>query len=263
MFEHRIEGSRTADLLWGTSAAKDAVVRFGFSGPAGTYAAVIRNQASDRSYIREFTVSGGDANTDTVQTVTFPGDTSGTWDTDNTLSHAFSVVVATGTTFHTTANAWQAGNFIGTSATTNGMGTVDSVFELFDVGLYADPESTGVAPPFELPHYDADLVECERYWILTGSQATGTWVASSPSTVPRVTLGLRTAMRVVPTAALTTTSPIFENWAITAHTGSGSTILFNSSTVRTVEVTLDGFTGPAATSHAYMRSDNLTLNARM
>jgi len=159
-----IEGLRTADLQWGTANATDVVVRFGFKGPAGTYALALKNQDADRTFIREFTISGGDANTDTLQTLTFPGDTSGTWDKDNTASFLLTFTLATGSTFQITADAWQAGNYLGTSSTSNGIGTTSDVFELFDVGLYADPDSTGLAPRFELPHYDTDLQECMRYY---------------------------------------------------------------------------------------------------
>ena len=159
-----IEGLRTADLQWGTANATDVVLRFGFKGPAGTYAVALKNQDVNRTFIREFTISGGDANTDTLQTLTFPGDTSGTWDKDNTSSFLLLFIFAVGSTYQTTADAWQAGSYLGTSSTSNGIGTTSDVFEIFDVGLYADPDSTGVAPRFELPHYDIDLLECQRYY---------------------------------------------------------------------------------------------------
>ena len=159
-----IEGLRTADLQWGTANATDVVVRFGFKGPAGTYAVAIRNQDNNRSFVREFTISGGDANTDTLQTLTFPGDTSGTWDKDNTASLSITFTFAIGSTYQTTPDAWQSGNYFGTSSTSNGIGNTSDVFEIFDVGLYADPDSTGLAPRFELPHYDTDLLECQRYY---------------------------------------------------------------------------------------------------
>jgi hypothetical protein len=166
-----IEGLRTADLQWGTANATDVVLRFGFKGPAGTYAVAIRNQDANRSFVREFTILGGDANTDTLQTVTFPGDTSGTWDKDNTASFQLVFTFATGSTFQTTADAWQAGNYLGTASTSNGIGNTSDVFELFDVGLYADPDSTGLAPRFELPHYDIDLLECQRYYYKNNDNA--------------------------------------------------------------------------------------------
>ena len=177
-----IEGLRTADLQWGTANAVDVVLRFGFKGPAGTYAVAVLNQDNNRAFIREFTISGGDANTDTLQTLTFPGDTSGTWDKDNTTSLSITFTLATGTTYQTTADAWQAGNYFGTSSTSNGIGTTSDVFEIFDVGLYADPDSTGVAPRFELPHYDTDLQECQRYYrvqqVFTASPVAGGMIES-------------------------------------------------------------------------------------
>ena len=183
-----IEGLRTADLQWGTANAVDVVLRFGFKGPAGTYAVAVVNQNNNRSFIREFTISGGDANTDTLQTLTFPGDTSGTWDKDNTASLTILFTFAVGSTYQTTADAWQAGQYYGTSSTSNGIGTSSDVFEIFDVGLYADPDSTGLAPRFELPHYDTDLRECRRYF-----QTMFLWVNTSADTTQ-----IRIDMRQLP-----------------------------------------------------------------
>ena len=184
-----IEGLRTADLQWGTANATDVVLRFGFKGPAGTYAVAIINQDNNRSFVREFTISGGDANIDTLQTLTFPGDTSGTWDKDNTSSLKITFTFAAGSNWQTTPDAWQAGNYRGTASTSNGIGTTSDVFELFDVGLYADPDSTGLAPRFELPHYDTDLAECQRYFCVwhtrwTGVSASANYRYSAPFSYP-------------------------------------------------------------------------------
>jgi hypothetical protein len=172
IFAQGLEGLRVADLKWGTANAKDIVIRFGWKSPAGTYALAVLNQDSNRTFIREFTISGGDANTDTVQTLTIPGDTSGTWDSDNTMSINLIWTLAVGSTLQTTAGSWQSGAYFGTSSTSNGIGTGSDVFELFDIGMYADPDSTGIAPEFELPHYDDDLYECRRYYrkLITGSR---------------------------------------------------------------------------------------------
>ena len=156
-----IEGTQIADLLWGTASAKDIVVRFGFKGPAGTYALAIRNATYDRSYIREFTVA---ADVDTLQSFTIPGDTSGTWPTTAALGMYLTITLAIGSTYQSTADAWQAGNYIATSSTSNGIETSSDVFEIFDVGMYADPDSTGVAPTFVLPDYGDDLMACQRYY---------------------------------------------------------------------------------------------------
>jgi hypothetical protein len=160
----QLEGAQVADFAMGTSSAKQRVLRFGWRSPAGTYAVALRNWDGSRSFVREFTIAGGEANTDTLQTLTFPGDTSGVWPTGNTLGAILTFTIAVGSTLQTTADAWQTGSYIGTSSTSNGIGTGSAVFELFDVGMYADPEATGVALPFILPDYGEDLRACQRYW---------------------------------------------------------------------------------------------------
>jgi hypothetical protein len=153
-----ILGQEVPDLLFGTASAKQVVVRFGFKGPQGTYAVSLKNYNSgtpNRSYVKLFTIGAGEANADTEQTITIPGDTTGTWETGINPGLVLDIVLAAGSTYQTTADAWQSGNFLGTSGVSNGMGTISDVFEIFDVGLYADPDSTGAAPDWELPSHDA------------------------------------------------------------------------------------------------------------
>jgi hypothetical protein len=151
-FTQSIVGQEVADLLYGTASAKNIVVRFGFKGPAGTYAVHIGNSAANRSYVALFTISAGQANADTTQTVSIVGDTTGTWLTDTGVGLTLDIVLACGSTFQG-VTGWQAGNLFGTSGVSNGMATVSAVFEIFDVGLYADPSATGTAPTFETPNF--------------------------------------------------------------------------------------------------------------
>ena len=144
-----IEGVRVADLKWGAVGAVQVVLRFGFKGPAGTYAFFFRNGGTTRSYVRLFTISAGQANIDTEQIFVVPGDTTGTWAKDTTAGMSFGVTVATGTTFQSTDNAWSAGNFLGAAGISNGMAVASAIFEFFDFGLYADPYLTGLPPPWE------------------------------------------------------------------------------------------------------------------
>lgn len=200
VFQQNIEGLRVSDLGWGTSDAVDVVVRFMRNFPAGTYACVLGNQDGDRSYVREFTVTGGEDGVDTVTTLTFPGDTSGTWDTDNTLSLKLIITIATGSTYQTTADAWQSGEYFGTSSTSNGIGTGSDVFQIGDVGIYADPNSTGLAPDFVLPDYAEDLAVCQRYYCQVSVH--NRFNAPAPA-ANAVTLYWPVSMRVGPTLTLT------------------------------------------------------------
>lgn len=174
-FTQNIEGQEVADLQWGAAAAEQIVVRFGFKGPAGTYAVALHNSGAARSYVALFTISAGQANTDTEQTVIIAGDTSGTWLKDTGIGITLDIVLACGSTFQG-ATGWQAGNIMGTSGVSNGMATVSDVFEIFDVGLYADPDATGVAPPWEMPGYAETLRKCQRYW--EGSSGVDDWCFS-------------------------------------------------------------------------------------
>lgn len=201
-----IEGNEVADLQWGAAAAVDIVVRFGFKGPAGTYAVALHNSATDRSYVALFTIAGGEANTDTEQEIAIPGDTLGTWLTDTGIGITLDIVLACGSTFQGTTG-WQAGNILGTSGVTNGMATINDVFEIFDVGLYADPDATGVAPTWEMPSIMEEEYRSRRYWEAIHYTATGGQAAHSAlltGSIYHATIYFSVVKRVSPSIALAT-----------------------------------------------------------
>jgi len=203
----RLEGAQVADFLFGTSGARDMVVSFGCKWPAATYTVTLQNAAADRSYVREFTTTGSDQ----VVTVVFPGDTTGTWPTGAVHGMTLIWSYAVGSTFQTTADAWQAGNYYGTSSSANGIGNSTDVLELFDVGVYIDPDSTGVAPPFGLPDYGDDLALCKRYYQANlGNGWLQGVVATGGINVSRLGGSLPVEMRVVPSLSLTGTLNIYD-----------------------------------------------------
>lgn len=205
-----IEGSRFADFRYGSVSAKQSILRFGWKSPAGTYSVCLRNGANNRSYIANFTVSAGQANTDTEQTFVIPGDVTGTWLTDNGVGMQLGIVLATGTTFQGAAG-WQAGNILGTSATSNGLAATGRVYELFDVGWYLDPQLTGLAPAWVLPDEADELTACQRYWWCSNptapkGAAQGSLVGNS-LVANYIGLGnwrFTVPMRIVPTVAIWT-----------------------------------------------------------
>jgi hypothetical protein len=174
----RIEGSRLGSLLWGTANARPVVVRFGWKSPAGTYSMQLANGNAGLAYIANFTITGGQANTDTEQVFAIPGPTTGTWATDNTVGISFRVVFAVGTMYQGTANAWTVSSNYGTSSNTNGLATAGNTFELFDVGLYLDPDATGLAPKWRGPTEPENMMACLRYWYPARS-AIGTVAAAT------------------------------------------------------------------------------------
>ncbi|MET4208543.1 hypothetical protein [Bradyrhizobium sp. LA2.1] len=161
----RLEGLRAADLKFGLSAAKTITVQFGIKVPAGTYGVAVWNGLGNRCYVAEYTVSGGEANTDVVKSVTIPGDTTGTWATDNSGAMLVFWSLMAGSNYQQTAGSWQSAAKIATSNQFNFMGTVGNVFELFDVSLVEG----SAAPAFQLPDYATELARCQRYFYKIGS----------------------------------------------------------------------------------------------
>jgi hypothetical protein len=197
----RIEGIDVADFLWGTTNAKQTILRFGFKGPAGTYSVSVQNGAVDRSYLAQFTISAAQAGTDTEQILIVPGDITGTWSVDNTKGVQIVWCLACGPTY-TGALGWQAGNFIAGPGQFNGV-AAGNTFDVFDVGLYLDPDKTGIPPKWELPDEAAQLAKCLRYYFMLAAEgvvnsiqvrgyaAAGTGVSN--------TIPLPQPMRVAPT----------------------------------------------------------------
>ena len=162
---HRLEGLRALDLQFGKATAKTVTIQFGVKAPAGTYCVTLINNAINRSYVAEYVIAAGEANTDVIKSVTIAGDTTGTWAVDNTLGIEIRWGLMTGTTWQQTAGSWGTANALGSSNQFNFMGTNGNVFELFDVSL----TEGNVAPPFQVPDYASELVLCQRYFRRTGS----------------------------------------------------------------------------------------------
>jgi hypothetical protein len=163
--QQNIEGNRADDLGFGAAGAKSLVVRFGFKGPAGTYSVGLRNNAANRSCVKPFTVAGGEANTDIEVVLTFPGDVGGTWERGTLIGLNLSITLAAGSTFVTSSSGqWGGANVIAHNTISNGLGANTNVFELFDVGLYPDPDALGVAPSWRPNDFGFDLFACQRYW---------------------------------------------------------------------------------------------------
>ena len=198
--EQIIEGNRLADLKWGTAGAIPAVFRFGARGPIGTYSACLHAPGWLRSI--HFPITFTQANVDTEFVFPVPSCTDGVWPTDNTegmkLRFWLSVV---STPQATQTGVWitSASGIYALSGQNNIRDTVGNTFELFDVGLYADPYRTGVAPEFQASPIEDDLQDCLRYWYKL-HRATGE--VSGVSAGFRLASTHPTSMRVAPSATL-------------------------------------------------------------
>jgi len=176
VISQRIEGNRVADLRFGNAAARTVTVQFGVKAPAGIYCVAIRNGAPSRIIVGEYTIAAGEANTDVVRSISFPGDTTGTWAFDHTIGLELFFVLMAGSSFVQSPNNWSAASSVFATANQfNLLGTVGNVFELFDVGLYEG----NAAPAFQLPEFNDELDRCQRYWEKSYDYATAVGTATN------------------------------------------------------------------------------------
>jgi hypothetical protein len=253
-----IEGMRVADFRWGTAQAKQVILRFGWKSPAGTYSICINNGAANRSYPVNFTISAGQANTDTEQVIVIPGDVTGTWVTDNTRGMIIYFTLANGTTYQGAANAWGAGNLTGTAATSNGVATVAATYELFDVGLYIDPQATGRPPPWEMPDEVAELQHCIRYWRRSDDLRA---VCPSGGTSVRVIQPIVPSMRAVPAISLPTGSATFHVWSVVNSTVNSITNSYSAA--NHLDLSMNATAAQTPQYEGSITVGSLYINARM
>ena len=155
-----IEGTRVADLQWGTANAKSIVLRFRHrTSQIGLYSVRVSNSASTRSFVATFNSSYSDKD----EVISIPGDTTGAWLTDTGVGIRLDFCAAIGSTYHGVAG-WQDGNKYAIPGQFSGYPGSYWQFYIANVGLYADPFNTGISPEFVAPNYEDDLEECQRYW---------------------------------------------------------------------------------------------------
>jgi hypothetical protein len=124
----------------------------------GTYCVCFRNTGEDRCYVAEYTQAVSDTWEFTTVTVS-ASPAAGTWDytTGRGLQVAF--VITAGSTFQTTPNAWQTGQFFSTSNQVNGCDNTANNFRLALVQV----EIGSAATEFEKRGVGQELALCRRY----------------------------------------------------------------------------------------------------
>jgi hypothetical protein len=159
-----IEGNNIASLGFGTSDAENVTLSFWVrSSVTGTFCASIKNSAANRAYIKEYTISVAD--TWEYKTLTFPGDTTGTWLTDNGIGIRLAFDLGSGSGTPTGAgDSWITTNATRTSSQTDFVSNSGATFYLTGVKL----ESGDTATPFDHRSYGEELALCQRYYEVTG-----------------------------------------------------------------------------------------------
>jgi len=153
-----IEGFNVADLGWGTANAQTVTISFWVrSSLTGLFGGCTSNDNYTRAYPFGFTVSS--ANTWEKKTVTIPGDTTGTWLSNNGAGIRLYFNLGSGSTQLGTIDTW--GSFAaGPTGATSVVGTSGATF--FLTGVQLEPGT--VATPFERRSYGQELALCQRYF---------------------------------------------------------------------------------------------------
>jgi hypothetical protein len=164
-----IEGYNIADLDWGTANAKTITLSFWVrSSLTGTFSGVAKNNAGNRTYPFSYTIN--QANTWEYETITIPGDTTGSWLTTNGRGIALFFNLGTGSTYLQTANAWTASFANGATGSVNVLGTNGATFYITGVQLERGTQATS----FDYRDYGRELQLCQRYFQkITGNTSNG------------------------------------------------------------------------------------------
>lgn len=159
IIEQSIEGYNAASFGFGQAGSRFVTLSFWVKATkTGIRCIALRNGATNRSYVAEYTVNT--TNTWEFKVITMPVDTSGTWAYDNTSGLQLAFSLATGTSLQTTATTWQTGAFLSTANQVNDLDTVGNTFKIALVQL----EAGSTATPFETRSIGQEQSLCERYF---------------------------------------------------------------------------------------------------
>jgi len=236
-----IEGFNCADLGWGTASAQPIAVSFWVrSSLTGTFNIAVGNASFGRGYSAVYTINS--ANTWEYKTITIPGDTSGTWPTDNTASLRLCFNLGAGSSASVAAGSWGAWVGVGATGAVSLVGTLGATFYITGVQL----EKGSNATAFDYRPYGTELALCQRYFETFGGgtndmlPGSGTW--GSPTTAV-ISLVYTVQKRAAPTMSYVGTVGSFE--AVNEGVGwrSATSISFAGSGTKATEMAIGTTSG--------------------
>jgi hypothetical protein len=204
--QQRVEGFNMADFGWGTASAQAVTLSFWVrSSLTGTFGGAISNSAANRSYPFTYTISA--ANTWELETITIPGDTTGTWLTTNGIGAYLYFATGAGSTVSGTAGAWAGADYRSATGAVNLISTVGATFYITGVQL----EAGSVASPFERRDYGRELMMCQRYYAAGGVNL---FIYSTTGNTKFINSWNLVEMRAAPTLTITARSDtIGSDWS--------------------------------------------------
>lgn len=146
------------------------------STKTGTQCVAFRNNGNDRSYVAEFTISTTDTWEEKTITLTL-NPSSGTDDYTNGVGLSIAFPLICGSTFQTTANAWQTGNFTGTSNQVNHCDDTANDVRIAQVQLIVGSVAGNFVRAGGNP--SGELMLCQRYYEKTYEVDTAPGTATS------------------------------------------------------------------------------------
>jgi hypothetical protein len=160
---YKVEGYDFDCAGYGNSQARTLTLSFWHAhSEPGVYSISMRNDGggSNRNYVLDYTQDV--ANVWQKTTITFPGDTTGTWTETNTPALSIFWTFCQGSQYATTTlNQWFGGTYYHASTNIiNMMATQNAKFRMTGVQL----ELGKVATPFEHRSYGEELALCQRYY---------------------------------------------------------------------------------------------------
>ena len=255
----RVEGQNLERLKYGTSSAEYVTLSFYVkSNVTGTYGVQLDNRDDTRNVSGSYTINS--ANTWERKTVSFSGDTTGSFDNDNARSLDVCWYLAAGTDFTsgTFATSWESTTDanIAPSGQENLMSTANNFWAVTGIQL----EVGEVATPFEHESYAATLQKCYRYFHFVGGDTTYQTIATLTNFTGGQAVGLYqhpVEMRAAPTISKS------GNWAVLGgNTSVGQTVSADQNGPKTLQIGFSGGSGGTSGYSTTLRVSN-DINFRL
>ena len=255
-----IEGYRVARLGWGTASAQSITIGFWTAHQrTGVYSITVSNMpTTNRSYSSTYTQNASGVYQ--YNTITIPGDTTGTWPRDNSSALRVKFAMAAGSTLTApSVNTWGAGDYSAAPGQINGVAATSDAFRITGVVVLPGIEApTAARSPLIMRPYDQEIMTCRRYWKVNGdvighwqenlaSQAHFSFQHDPPMRAAQAVAAIITANRISRPGIAT-----YNIGAITITSTTPSGIAINVNTAAAV-----------ANVPAFLLADSLSIDARL